>query len=81
VSFPEGFLWGAAGCQVAHRLLLSHGLAVQLLRAGGGGRIGIARNPQKFGIVEVEPGTLRRIPRAGATWSSSVARSNGLPAD
>jgi hypothetical protein len=58
---------------------LFHGLAVQRLRAGGGGRIGIALNPQKPGLVAVEPGTLRRIPKASAAWYSSVARSYGLP--
>jgi beta-glucosidase len=32
-----------------------------------------------FGLVSVEPGTLRRVPKASATWYASVARSNGLP--
>ena len=34
---------------------------------------------RKFGLVAMEPGTLRRIPKASAAWYSSVARSNGLP--
>ncbi len=30
-----------------------------------------------FGLVAVEPGTLRRIPKASAAWYSTVARANG----
>jgi len=30
-----------------------------------------------FGLVAVESGTLRRIPKASATWYSTVARANG----
>ena len=33
-----------------------------------------------FGLVRIEPGTLRRIPKASAGWYASVARDNGLPA-
>jgi beta-glucosidase/6-phospho-beta-glucosidase/beta-galactosidase len=30
-----------------------------------------------FGLVAVEPGTLRRVPKASAAWYSTVARANG----
>jgi len=33
---------------------------------------------KKFGIVEVEPTTLARIPKASALWYAGVATSNGL---
>lgn len=31
-----------------------------------------------FGLYRVEPGTLRRIPKASAAWYAAVARANGL---
>lgn len=34
---------------------------------------------RQFGLVRVEPGTARRIPKASAAWYASVARSNALP--
>jgi beta-glucosidase len=33
---------------------------------------------RRFGIVRVEPGTLRRVPKRSAAWYAQVARSNGL---
>ncbi len=35
---------------------------------------------RSFGLVRIEPGTLRRIPKASASWYGSVARANGLAA-
>jgi beta-glucosidase len=32
-----------------------------------------------FGLVRIEPGTGRRIPKASAAWFASVARTNDLP--
>ena len=34
---------------------------------------------RQFGLVRVEPGTARRIPKASALWYAEVARTNGLP--
>ena len=36
---------------------------------------------KRFGLVRVESGTARRIPKASAGWYAAVARSNGLPPD
>lgn len=35
---------------------------------------------KRFGLVEVEPGTLRRIPKSSALWFAEVARTGVLPA-
>jgi beta-glucosidase len=34
-----------------------------------------------FGLVRIEPGTGRRVPKASAAWFASVARANRLPVD
>lgn len=67
---PGGCDW-SAGYQVAHHLLLSHGLAVQRFRAGGGaGRIGIALNPQWYVAASDDEADQRARDRV---WSNSVA--------
>ena len=35
---------------------------------------------KRFGLVEIEPGTLRRIPKSSALWFAEVARTGVLPA-
>ncbi len=60
----------SAAYQVAHHLLLSHGLAVQAFRASGAsGRIGIALNPQRW-----IPATESDADRAARdrTWANAV---------
>ncbi len=35
---------------------------------------------KRFGLVEIEPGTLRRIPKSSALWFAEVARTGSVPA-
>jgi beta-glucosidase len=35
---------------------------------------------KRFGLVEIEPETLRRIPKSSALWFAEVARTGVLPA-
>jgi beta-glucosidase len=60
----------SAAYQVAHHLLLSHGLTVQRFRASGAsGQIGIALNPQWY--VPATDGEADRAARA-RVWANSV---------
>ena len=66
---PGGCDW-SAGYQVAHHLLLSHGLAVQAVpRERGHGRIGIALNPQWY--VAASDDDADRAAR-DRVWANSV---------
>ncbi len=66
---PGGCDW-SAGYQVAHHLLVSHGLAVQAFRASGAtGRIGIALNPQRY--VSASDDDADRSAR-DRVWANSV---------
>jgi len=60
----------SAAYQVAHHLLLSHGLAVQAFRAiGTTGRIGIALNPQRY--IAATDGEADAAARA-RVWANTV---------